>query len=121
MCRLFGFRSNAPERVHRSLVLEQNSLRKQSEEHKDGWGIAYYEDAPMPAVAHGIGPAHQDPEFARVSGLLSSHAVLAHIRLASVGEVVLKNTHPFLFGRWAFAHNGTVREFQKFRREVEGA
>jgi predicted glutamine amidotransferase len=121
MCRLFGFRSNVRERVHQSLVSEKNSLLRQSQEHKDGWGIAYYEQGPMPAVAHGLGPAHQDPEFERVSSLVDSHAVLAHIRLASIGEIALRNTHPFLFGRWAFAHNGTLREFEQYRESVERA
>lgn len=120
MCRLFGFRSNASSRVHRSLVHAQNSLRQQSVEHKDGWGIAYYaEDAGKPAVAHGLGAAHQDPEFDRVSGLVDSHAVLAHVRLASVGPVELHNSHPFIHGTWAFAHNGTVREFSKYRPQIE--
>src|SRR5436190_15778595 len=119
MCRLFGFRSNQPARVHRSLVAEKNSLLQQSREHKDGWGIAYYGDRPAPEVAHGLGPAHADPEFERVSGLVSSHAVLAHVRLKSVGEVAVRNAHPFLRGRWAFAHNGTVRDFDKHREARE--
>jgi predicted glutamine amidotransferase len=119
MCRLFGFRSNQPARVHRSLVAEKNSLQQQSREHKDGWGIAYYAGGPAPAVAHGLGPAHADPDFERVSGLVSSHAVLAHVRLKSVGEVAVRNAHPFLHGRWAFAHNGTVRDFEQHREEIE--
>lgn len=119
MCRLFGFRSNSPSRVHPSLVTEQNSLRVQSLEHKDGWGIAYYNHSAEPDVAHGVGPAHHDPDFDRVSGLVSSHAVLAHIRLKSVGPVHLRNAHPFVFGRWAFAHNGTIRNFRRHRRALE--
>ncbi|HEY8209837.1 MAG TPA: class II glutamine amidotransferase [Myxococcaceae bacterium] len=119
MCRLFGFRSNQPARVHRSLVAEKNSLLQQSREHKDGWGIAYYGARPAPEVAHGLGPAHADPDFERVSGLVSSHAVLAHVRLKSVGEVAVRNAHPFLHGRWAFAHNGTVRDFEKHREALE--
>lgn len=118
MCRLFGFRSNVPAPVHRSLVAEQNSLRKQSKEHKDGWGIAYYGDEAAPRVAHGLGPAHEDEEFERVSGRVSSHAVIAHVRLASVGKVELCNAHPFLHGRWAFCHNGTVRDFAQRHREA---
>src|SRR5919198_1257469 len=90
MCRLFGFRSNIPARVHEDLVCEKNSLRAQSVEHKDGWGIASYVDGALPEVAHGVGPAHLDPEFERVSSLLSSHAVVAHVRLASVGPVGLQ-------------------------------
>jgi len=119
MCRLFGFRSNVPGRVHRSLVLEKNSLVVQSREHKDGWGIASYGDVPEPVVAHGLGAAHEDPEFERVSSLVDSHAVVAHVRLASVGPIAPYNAHPFVHGRWAFAHNGTLREFDKHQAEVE--
>jgi len=119
MCRLFGFRSNLPARVHRSLISEKNSLRKQSIEHPDGWGIAYYDRGAIPEVAHGLGPAHSDPEFERVSNLLSSHAVLAHVRLASVGGVHRCNAHPFLHGAWAFAHNGTVTDFQQHQAALE--
>jgi len=119
MCRLFGFRSNQPARVHRSLVAEKNSLLQQSREHKDGWGIAYYAGRTAPEVAHGLGAAHADPDFERVSGLVSSHAVLAHVRLKSVGEVAMRNAHPFLRGRWAFAHNGTVRDFEQHQGEME--
>jgi len=119
MCRLFAFRSNVPAPVHRSLVSEKNSLQVQSHEHKDGWGIASYRGE-LPEVAHGLGPAHGDPEFERVSNLLSAHTVLAHVRLASVGRVHPLNAHPFLHGRWAFAHNGTVRDFAAHQSALEG-
>lgn len=120
MCRLFGFRSNVAATVHPPLVMEQNSLRKQSVEHKDGWGIAYFEDT-LPAVARGVGPAHGDPEFEHVSSKLASHAVLAHVRLASVGRIHITNTHPFIHRQWAFAHNGTVRDFAMHRPQIETA
>src|SRR5215211_3869138 len=119
MCRLFGFRSNTPARVHEELVYEKNSLRAQSVEHKDGWGIASYVNGALPEVAHGVGPAHLDPEFERVSNLLSSHAVIAHVRLASVGPVGLQNAHPFTWGKWTFAHNGTLQRFDIHRAELE--
>lgn len=118
MCRLFGFRSNVPAPVHASLVSHKNSLLAQSREHKDGWGIATYAGE-RPNVAHGLGAAHADPQFERVSSNVHSHAVLAHIRLASVGPIHLHNAHPFVHGRWAFAHNGTVRNFDKHRNQIE--
>jgi predicted glutamine amidotransferase len=121
MCRLFGFRSNTAAWVHRSLLTEKNSLRVQSSEHPDGWGIAYYGEGTQPEVAHGVGPAHSDPEFERVSNLLSSHAVLAHVRSASVGRVHLSNAHPFTFENWSFAHNGTVKNFSDHQRRLEEA
>lgn len=119
MCRLFGFRSSVPSAVHPSLVTEKNSLLIQSREHKDGWGIAAYGAEALPQVAHGVGPAHSDPDFERVSSRVSSHTVVAHIRLASVGAVELRNSHPFQHGRWTFVHNGTVREFAKHSARIE--
>ncbi|MBN1208505.1 MAG: class II glutamine amidotransferase [Myxococcaceae bacterium] len=119
MCRLFGFRSAVPAAVHPALVTEKNSLVIQSREHKDGWGIAAYGAEPRPKVAHGVGPAHSDPDFHRVSSLVSSHTVVAHVRLASVGAVELRNSHPFLYGRWSFVHNGTLKNFEQHRPALE--
>jgi glutamine amidotransferase len=119
MCRLFGFRSAASERVHDALVLERNSLRRQSLEHPDGWGIASWQDSGLPLVARGLGAAHLDPEFERVSSAVQARTVLAHLRLASVGPVKLDNAHPFTHGRWAFAHNGTLHAFDRHRAAIE--
>jgi predicted glutamine amidotransferase len=119
MCRLFGFRSAASERVHDALVLERNSLRRQSLEHPDGWGIASWQDGGYPQVARGLGAAHLDPEFERVSSAVEARTVLAHLRLASVGSVKLDNAHPFTHGRWAFAHNGTLHAFDRHRAAIE--
>ncbi|MFZ5469395.1 MAG: class II glutamine amidotransferase [Myxococcota bacterium] len=118
MCRLFCFRSDVAAKVHHSLVVAPNSLRFQSNEHQDGWGIAYWANE-RACVAKGLSPAHSDPEFERVSGQFQSPTVLAHVRRASVGAVHLRNAHPFLHGGYAFAHNGTLREFSKHQPEVE--
>jgi predicted glutamine amidotransferase len=119
MCRLFGFRSAVPAAVHPALVTEKNSLVIQSREHKDGWGIAAYGVEPRPRVAHGVGPAHSDPDFHRVSSLVSSHTVVAHVRLASVGAVELRNSHPFLYGGWSFVHNGTLKNYDRHKTALE--
>ena len=119
MCRLFGFRSAVPAAVHPALVTEKNSLVIQSREHRDGWGIAAYNLEPRPTVAHGVGPAHSDPDFHRVSSLVSAQTVVAHVRQASVGAVELRNSHPFLHGRWSFVHNGTLRNFERHKAAVE--
>lgn len=118
MCRLFGFCSETPAALSRPLAREANSLLVQSNEHKDGWGIAYY-DGGRPIVARGVEPAFRDPEFERFSAGLSAKVALAHVRLASVGAVHLRNSHPFLHGEWAFAHNGTVREFLRHQEQLE--
>ncbi len=119
MCRLFGFRSNTAAAVHESLLREKNALQVQSREHKDGWGIAFYGAGVVPEVAHGLGPAHADKDFDRVASLVSSHTVLAHVRLASVGAVEMRNAHPFTHGSWAFAHNGTIQDFASHQAAIE--
>ena len=86
---------------------------------RDGWGIASWQDSGLPLVARGLGAAHLDPEFERVSSAVQARAVLAHLRLASVGSVKLDNAHPFTHGRWAFAHNGTLHAFDRHRAAIE--
>ena len=41
--------------------------------------------------------------------------VVAHVRRATVGGTTIENTHPFSYGKWIFAHNGTVPNFLKVR------
>jgi len=40
------------------------------------------------------------------------------VRLKSVGEVSVPNTHPFQRGRWVFAHNGTIEDLAPLRARV---
>jgi predicted glutamine amidotransferase len=114
MCRLFGFRSIIPSKVHRSLVGVENALCNQSLRHPDGWGVAYYVDG-APHVVKSADSAFDDHLFHRVSGIVSSETVLAHIRKATVGGQTILNSHPFQHGRWVFAHNGDVPAFEGVR------
>ncbi|MBM4380894.1 MAG: class II glutamine amidotransferase [Deltaproteobacteria bacterium] len=119
MCRLFGFHALREHRVHAALVSEANCLKKQSHEHPDGWGVAAWGTDGQPALSFSLSPAHADEAFDRVATGLYAKTVLAHIRLASVGGIRLPNTHPFRFGRWCFAHNGTVTAFSDVKARVE--
>lgn len=118
MCRLFGFRSTVPSQMHRSLVLETNALKKQSLEHPDGWGIAYYVNG-EPRVARGTASAHQDQDFDNLCQFVASETVVAHVRKASVGELAIENTHPFKHGAWVMAHNGTIPDFSEVQPLME--
>ena len=112
MCQLLGMNANTPTDVMFSFT----GLATRAEEHKDGFGIAFFE---------GRGLRHfVDHHSARVSPLarlvqdypIKSDNVIAHIRKATQGSVALENTHPFqreLWGRyWVFAHNGNLKDFQ---------
>ena len=117
MCRLFGFRSVIQSQVHRSLVAAENCLAVQSEAHRDGWGVAWYL-ARAPHLIKGTSAAMEDAIFARVSGIVASETVLAHIRQATTGEVNTLNTHPFQYGNWVFAHNGQIHDFEAKRDQL---
>ncbi len=120
MCRLFGFRSVIPSQVHRSLLAADNALHKQSERHPDGWGVAYYVDG-APHVTKSAAGAMDDALFRRVSGIVSSETVVAHIRKATQGSMTVLNSHPFQYGRWVMAHNGDVPRFPEVREKLDQA
>ena len=117
MCRLFGFRSILQSGVHSSLTHAENALGVQAQKHPDGWGVAYYV-AGTPHVIKSSSAAYQDRLFQRVSGVVTSDTVIAHVRRATVGELNILNCHPFQHGRWVFAHNGTVAGFSEIRAEL---
>jgi predicted glutamine amidotransferase len=121
MCRLFG--QHAPPELDRCepLCTAPNALRFQSHKHPHGWGIAWYQ-AGRVRVERGLLPAHADQAFVEAARAARSCVVIAHIRDASVGPVTAANTHPFVHGRWIFAHNGTVARFKDVagvREEIE--
>lgn len=119
MCRLFGFRSVIPSQMHRSLIAADNALGRQSDRHPDGWGVAYYVDG-APHVTRSPAHALGDALFHRVSGVVSSDTVLAHVRKATQGGHTVLNCHPFQYGRWVFAHNGDVPDFGRHREVLLG-
>ncbi|MBD65379.1 MAG: class II glutamine amidotransferase [Halobacteriovoraceae bacterium] len=117
MCRLFGFKSVINSQVHSSLIHAENALVEQSIKHPDGWGVAYYlED--VPHVIKSMDKAIDDHIFERVSGVVSSKTVVAHIRKATHGEKTILNSHPFQYGRWIFAHNGNLKNFDSYRQNL---
>jgi glutamine amidotransferase len=104
--------------MHRSLIHAENALQYQSEMHPDGWGVAYYlEDCPH--LVKSIETAVDDTLFQKVSGVVSSKTVLAHLRKTTIGENSILNTHPFQHGKWVFGHNGNIKNFGKLRRDLE--
>lgn len=109
MCELFAMSSRYPATVTLSLdaLARHGGL---TDHHRDGWGVAYYEQGDIRLIRE-AGPAYGSKWL----GFLDAHAiygclVLSHIRKATQGDIVLRNTQPFsreLGGhRHVFAHNG---------------
>lgn len=112
MCRLFAQHADPGDPPHEPLCIARNALRAQSRKHPHGWGIGWY-DASGVQVRRGVMPAHADQSFVEAARQARSEIVVAHVRDASVGQVAEENTHPFVYGPWLFAHNGTVARFRR--------
>lgn len=117
MCRIFGFRSVMQSQVHRSLVSADNALMQQSERNPDGWGVAYYLGG-APHVVKSVSTAVSDEMFRRVSGVVTSETVLAHVRKATQGNLNILDTHPFQYGSWVMVHNGNIAGFSEVREQL---
>jgi glutamine amidotransferase len=91
-------------------------LATRADEHKDGFGIAFFEDRGLRLFVDHHG-ARSSPVAELVKRYpIRSDNVIAHIRKATQGRVALENSHPFmreLWGRyWVFAHNGDLKDFR---------
>jgi predicted glutamine amidotransferase len=123
MCRLYGLRANEPTRVECSLVHAQNALMAQSRSdregltHGHGWGVAELPNG-TPLVEKQAWAAHHGEHFRKTAAQVYSKVVIAHVRRATVGPPGIENTHPFVHGRWLFAHNGTVPNFDRIRMHL---
>lgn len=111
MCQLLGMNGNTPT----DIVFSFTGFCTRAEEHKDGFGIAFFEGSGVRLFV--------DAQSARTSPVaemvrrypIRSDNIVAHIRKATQGRIALENTHPFqreLWGRyWVFAHNGDLKNF----------
>jgi predicted glutamine amidotransferase len=110
MCRLLGWVSSSP-RTLGEVIGEPglSAFTDLSRLHDDGWGTAVLDDdQKIPTVTRSTLPAFRDELF-RATNAVKSRAGVVHFRKASSGLAVeMRNTHPFLYGDVAFAHNGSI-------------
>lgn len=118
MCRLLGIAASEP--IDFKIVLQEapRSLAALSREHRDGWGLAVYDDPDGWRIDKGVVCAGEDENFRRLAIGCRGWVLISHIRQKTVGETSLVNTHPFARGRWVFAHNGTIKEVGWLRRHT---
>ena len=116
MCELFAISSRIKTSIYSSL-LEFSQHGGKTGHHCDGWGIAEYEGL--------TARIHKEPQAAAFSQELtflrshhrSTHCAICHIRHATVGEVALRNTQPFITElngcSHVFAHNGDLKNIEE--------
>ena len=120
MCEIFCFNSNTPKKINECLQCFYNH----SEDHPHGWGLANMQSNEF--------VIDKEPVKATCSQHLKdilSHPVIgknvfAHIRLATVGEIVSPNCHPFTKAddnnrSWMLIHNGTIFDYPKLDEYID--
>ena len=111
MCELFAMSALFPTTVHLSLE-ELARHGGGSGPHRDGWGVAFAQEGDA-FVVREPGAANESACLAFLQRQeIRSPLVIAHIRRATQGSRLLRNTQPFtreLGGRvHVFAHNGML-------------
>jgi len=125
LCRLYGFLSSEPTRVDCALICSQRALVRHRSRHSrnlqraNGWGVALFRDD-APAAQRRVISNPDDFRFDPKVAATPTHAAIAHVRTGTIGKGERKNTHPFTFQNWAFAHTGTIENFHTLRRELMG-
>jgi predicted glutamine amidotransferase len=121
MCRLLGvtnFDFSRHEKVVRNFCeLARSGMTMDGDPpgHEDGWGLAFYSDGKP--VVHKSGRNLLE-ETDRVTGVLgaagTTPVMILHLRKSSWKDTTCtRHAHPFEYNGVAFAHNGTVYDFQR--------
>jgi gamma-glutamyl hercynylcysteine S-oxide hydrolase len=120
MCRHIAYLGE-PTGLAELLLTPEHSLLRQSwaprdmrgggTVNADGFGIGWYTgSSPEPALLRRAVPMWTDTALPRLAAEISSGAVLAAVRSATVGMPVVETAAaPFAWDRWLFSHNGVVR------------
>jgi glutamine amidotransferase len=127
MCRWLAY-SGSPIQISELLYRPEHSLIDQSLHSRlgvetangDGFGLGWYPGTGSndPVLFRSVEPAWSDVNLRELAQAVSSPLFLAHVRASTGTPVQQTNCHPFRFGQWLWVHNGAVREFSRFKREL---
>lgn len=124
MCELFGVSSALRLPVNAQL----REFFSHSVRHPNGWGLAIFRDGSLSVEKEPVQASRSVYLKERLKHDIRADALLAHIRLATVGNMEYDNCHPFVrqdsFGRsWVLIHNGTIFDYpalSPYRLRQEG-
>jgi len=107
MCRLLAKISKAKTSIsYYFFDADKKPFKDFLSEHKDGWGIGWYSGKNPKIFKEGADDVGSY-SFDRVKDI-KSKIILCHLRKASEGANISKNSHPFVYQNWIFEHNGFV-------------
>ncbi|MDE6209218.1 MAG: class II glutamine amidotransferase [Lachnospiraceae bacterium] len=111
MCELFGVTSGRKIQLNELL----SELFSHGIEHPNGWGMAFFYDNAVSLEKQPEASHKSDYLKQRLQFKVEADKMIAHIRLATRGNINYENTHPFVMRdrsnrTWTLAHNGTIFE-----------
>ena len=119
VCRLFGLTSGETRvRATFWLLDAPDSLEVQSRRNVDGAGLGYFGPDREVVLDKQPEPAFRDPEFTRAARQAESTAFVAHVRWATAGGRMERNTHPFGMKGRVMAHNGGFGSLAQLEAEL---
>lgn len=109
MCELLGISS--ARRVQVNDLLRE--FYSHSIEHPNGWGLAVFHGDAASVEKEPVRAIDSSYLRQRLRHAVEAKALIAHIRLATMGSIGYENCHPFVRQdasgrRWTLAHNGTI-------------
>lgn len=121
MCRILGIK-NFDYQIHKGVIEEffklaqsGKTLPGDSKGHLDGWGIGHYQDGQAIVFKSGNSVVEEkDKFFKKIKEIAKSKILIVHFRKSAWKNTSsVKNSHPFKYKNYLFAHNGTIYDYKK--------
>lgn len=107
MCRLLAVVAPSRAPLETLLTPEIGPFTDLAAIHCDGWGVSYWDEQDDLVTRKAPEPALTSSSYRQVLSSARTDAAILHLRKASTGMANrVENTHPFVAGSVAFAHNG---------------
>lgn len=112
MCEIFCFNSNKATEVNECL----KCFYEHCDEHPHGWGLANMHSNGAKISKEPIKAKCSENLKNILSNPIVGKNIFAHIRLATMGELITPNCHPFTQAddnnrSWILIHNGTIFDY----------
>jgi glutamine amidotransferase len=112
MSMLLGLLSTHPDWLPCLLDSQHEVLRVPDPPHPGGWGIGFYHQGEVLRRLTPLEHAAGALEFRQLAHDVRSQVLVGHVRRAGpAAPASARNTHPFRFREWLFAHVGGLPRF----------
>lgn len=123
MCRILAFAAPTPRTFTETVGAESCAeFQRLARIHGDGWGALWLSAGLGGRSLRRFRSGHGglfDEDLTTALGSPPAYAGVAHLRMASVGVIDVKNTHPFLDGPVGLAHNGSIAPVARLRELLD--